>query len=60
MVQYKTGTECIDWLQLIRLYGEVGLVSGYGQKKDGQRIRQPFGGYGLGWRDYCRGWANDL
>jgi len=42
MVEYKNGTECIDWLQLTQLYGKVGLVAGYGKDRNTKKIRQAF------------------
>lgn len=42
MVEYKNGTGYIDWLKLTQLYGEVGLVAGYGKAKNTMRIRQAF------------------
>lgn len=42
MVKYKIGTECINWTELAELYGEVGLVAGYGKKKDANKILEAF------------------
>ena len=42
MVQYKTGTDRIDWEALGDLYEEVGLVAQLGKKRDLEKIRQAF------------------
>ena len=42
MVEYRSGTESIDWPQITRLYGEVGLVAGYGRLKDANMIKMAF------------------
>ena len=42
MIEYKVGTECIDWKQLCQLYFEVGLVAGFGKQKDIKKIKQSF------------------
>lgn len=42
MFTYKEGLDCIDWHQLYKLYDNVGLVAGYGKKKDHNKIRSAF------------------
>ncbi|WP_207652662.1 hypothetical protein [Desulfosporosinus sp. FKA] len=42
MFKYKIGMDCIDWQQLFQIYEEVGLVAGYGKKKDYDKIRKAF------------------
>ena len=42
MVQYKTGTDGIDWEALGDLYEKVGLVAQFGKKRDLEKIRQAF------------------
>ena len=42
MVEYKTGTDSIDWEGLAHLYEEVGLVAQLGKKRDLVKIRQAF------------------
>ncbi|MDP2854062.1 MAG: GNAT family N-acetyltransferase [Smithellaceae bacterium] len=42
MIEYKTGTSCIDWNMLTELYGEVGLVANHGKKKESNIIREAF------------------
>ena len=42
MVKYRIGIKGIDWTKLTELYGEVGLVGGYGKKKDANKIREAF------------------
>lgn len=42
MIEYKTGTSCIDWQMLTELYGEVGLVANHGKKKESNIIREAF------------------
>lgn len=42
MVKYRIGKNRIDWTKLTELYGEVGLVGGYGKKKDESKIREAF------------------
>lgn len=42
MIDYKTGIDCIDWNQLCDLYGEVGLVGIYGERKDYDAIKLAF------------------
>ena len=42
IVQYKTGTDPIDWEALGDLYEEVGLVAQFGKKRDLEKIRQAF------------------
>lgn len=42
MVEYKTGTDSIDWEGLGYLYEEVGLVAQLGKKRDLVKIRQAF------------------
>ena len=42
MVEYRTGTDSIDWKALGELYEEVGLVAGFGKKRDIGTIRQVF------------------
>jgi ribosomal protein S18 acetylase RimI-like enzyme len=42
MVKYSVGLDCIDWRQLFHLYEIVGLVAGYGKKKDYVKIRSAF------------------
>ncbi|MCG8377081.1 MAG: GNAT family N-acetyltransferase [Chlorobiales bacterium] len=42
MVQYKTGTDPIDWEALGDLYEEIGLVAQFGKKRDLEKIRQAF------------------
>ena len=42
MLEYRIGIECINWTKLTELYGEVGLVAGYGQKKDANKIQEAF------------------
>lgn len=42
MVEYKTGADSIDWEALGNLYEEVGLVAGFGEKRDLGTIRRAF------------------
>lgn len=42
MVEYKTGINSVDWNALGHLYEEVGLVAGFGKKRDIGAIRQAF------------------
>jgi hypothetical protein len=42
MVEYRIGIKGIDWTKLTELYGEVGLVGGFGRKKDQNKIREAF------------------
>lgn len=42
MVEYKTGTESIDWEALGDLYEEVGLVAQFGKKRRLEKVRQAF------------------
>ncbi|THB76743.1 MAG: N-acetyltransferase [Desulfobulbaceae bacterium] len=42
MIEYKIGTDDIDWEGLRDLYGEVGLVGGLGKKRDLPKIREAF------------------
>ena len=42
MIEYKTGTSCIDWNMLTELYGEVGLVANHGKKKESNIVREAF------------------
>ncbi|KLU62943.1 acetyltransferase (GNAT) family protein [Peptococcaceae bacterium CEB3] len=42
MFAYKVGLECIHWEQLFGLYEDIGLVAGYGKKKDHDKIRRAF------------------
>ena len=42
MIEYKTGTDCIDWSQLTGLYLEVGMVGGFGEKGDRKNIEVAF------------------
>ena len=42
LFDYKVGLERIRWDQLFNLYNKVGLVAGYGKKKDHDRIRKAF------------------
>jgi ribosomal protein S18 acetylase RimI-like enzyme len=42
VIGYKLGTKDIDWPQLFRLYGQLGLVAGKAEKKEFDSIRQAF------------------
>lgn len=42
MIDYQAGTKNIDWPQLFRLYGQVGLVAGKAEKKEFDSIKQAF------------------
>ncbi len=42
MIEYKTGTDTIDWEAITDLYGEVGLVAGLGRRRDLEKIREAF------------------
>ncbi|MDR3543139.1 MAG: GNAT family N-acetyltransferase [Desulfosporosinus sp.] len=42
MFNYKEDLDCINWRQLFHLYDTVGLVAGYGKKKDHDKIRDAF------------------
>ena len=42
MVIYKTGTECLDWLQIYHLYSQVGLVASLGKRKEFNKIKSAF------------------
>lgn len=42
MIEYKIGTDNIDWKGITSLYGEVGLVAGFGKKRDLHKIRESF------------------
>ena len=42
MINYKIGTNYIDWTQLCDLYGEVGLVGVLGERKDCDGIKSTF------------------
>lgn len=42
MFAYNVGLKAICWEQLFYLYEKVGLVAGYGKKKDYDKIRKAF------------------
>lgn len=42
VIDYQAGTKNIDWPQLFRLYGQVGLVAGKAEKKEFDSIKQAF------------------
>ena len=42
MIEYKTGNDIIDWKSITDLYGEIGLVAGFGKKRDQKKIREAF------------------
>ncbi len=42
MIEYKTGTDIIDWKSITDLYGKIGLVAGFGKKRDQKKIREAF------------------
>ncbi len=42
MIDYKIGIDCIDWIQLCDLYGEVGLVGTFGKQKNRDAIKTAF------------------
>ncbi|HJO95975.1 MAG TPA: GNAT family N-acetyltransferase [Victivallales bacterium] len=41
-MKYNQGINKINWEQLTELYGEIGLVAGYGKKKDLIKIKKAF------------------
>ena len=42
MIEYKTGTDIIDWKSITDLYGKIGLVAEFGKKRDQKKIREAF------------------
>jgi len=42
MIEFKSGTDCIDWVQLCALYSEVGLVGMFGEQRNCEGIRSAF------------------
>ncbi len=42
MIEYKTGTDIIDWESITGLYGEIGLVAEFGKKRDQEKSREAF------------------
>ena len=42
MIEYKIGTNCIDWSQLCDMYAQIGLVGGFGKQKDYDGIKSAF------------------
>ena len=42
MIEYKIGTDIIDWECVANLYGEIGLVAGFGKKRNREKIREAF------------------
>jgi len=56
MIEYKTGTSCIDWQMLTELYGQVGLVANHGKKKESNIIREAF----LSSNKVITAWSNEI
>lgn len=42
VIEYRTGTDIIDWEALGDLYEEVGLVAQFGKKRDLEAIKKAF------------------
>ena len=41
-IECKTGSDIIDWESIANLYGEIGLVAGFGKKRDLKKIKEAF------------------
>lgn len=42
MIEYRSGTDTINWESITDLYGQVGLVAEFGKKRDQEKIKEAF------------------
>ena len=54
MIEFKTGTDVIDWESLVELYYQTDLVIGLGRARDLEKIKKAF----LNTYKVVTGWEN--